>query len=91
MITAHVFIAISLDGFIARDDGDISWLLDRDDPTEDHGYTAFIADKDAIVMGRDFELANYSRDKFICDKKDMLDPPDKGFGDPPDLKVNMRM
>lgn len=52
MITAHVFIAISLDGFIARDDGDISWLLDRDDPTEDHGYTAFIADKDAIVMGR---------------------------------------
>jgi dihydrofolate reductase len=52
MITAHVFIAISLDGFIARSDGDISWLLQRDDPTEDHGYAAFIADKDMIVMGR---------------------------------------
>jgi dihydrofolate reductase len=52
MITAHVFIAISLDGFIARQDGDIAWLLERDDPTEDHGYTAFIADKDTIVMGR---------------------------------------
>lgn len=51
-ITAHVFIAISVDGFIARHDGDIAWLLARDDPTEDHGYLAFIADKDAIVMGR---------------------------------------
>lgn len=52
MITAHVFIAVSLDGFIARQDGDIGWLLQRDDPTEDHGYAAFIADKDMIVMGR---------------------------------------
>lgn len=52
MTTAHVFIAISLDGFIARPDGDIGWLLQRDDPTEDHGYSAFITDKDMIVMGR---------------------------------------
>jgi dihydrofolate reductase len=52
MTTAHVFIATSLDGFIARPDGDIGWLLQRDDPTEDHGYSAFIADKDVIVMGR---------------------------------------
>jgi dihydrofolate reductase len=52
MTTAHVFIATSLDGFIARADGDIDWLLQRDDPAEDHGYTGFIADKDAIVMGR---------------------------------------
>jgi dihydrofolate reductase len=51
-ITAHVFIAVSLDGFIARNDGDIDWLLQRDDPAEDHGYTAFIADKDMILMGR---------------------------------------
>lgn len=50
--TAHVFIAVSLDGYIARNDGDIDWLLQRDDPAEDHGYAAFIADKDAIVMGR---------------------------------------
>jgi dihydrofolate reductase len=52
VITGHVFIAISLDGYIARPDGDIDWLLQRDDPTEDHGYAAFIADKDMIVMGR---------------------------------------
>lgn len=52
MTTAHVFIATSLDGFIARPDGGIDWLLQRDDPTEDHGYLTFIADKDCIVMGR---------------------------------------
>lgn len=52
MITGHVFIATSLDGYIARPDGDIAWLLERDDPAEDHGYADFIADKSMIVMGR---------------------------------------
>lgn len=52
MITGHVFIATSLDGYIARPDGDIDWLLTRDDPNEDHGYADFITDKGAIVMGR---------------------------------------
>lgn len=52
MITGHVFIATSLDGFIARKDGDIQWLLSRDDPSENHGYDDFIADIDGIIMGR---------------------------------------
>lgn len=52
MITGHVFIATSLDGYIARPDGDIEWLIDRDDPTEDHGYNSFIEKIDGIVMGR---------------------------------------
>lgn len=52
MTTAHVFIATSLDGYIARPDGDLDWLFARDDALEDHGYDAFIADKQAIVMGR---------------------------------------
>ena len=50
--TGHVFIATSLDGFIARPDGSLDWLLSRDDPAEDHGYDAFIATMDCIVMGR---------------------------------------
>lgn len=52
MILGHVFIATSLDGFIARIDGDIEWLLSRDDPSEDHGYNDFIQDIDGIIMGR---------------------------------------
>ena len=52
MTTGHVFIATSLDGFIARKNGDIEWLISRDDPSEDHGYDDFIKDMDAIVMGR---------------------------------------
>lgn len=52
MITGHIFIATSLDGFIAKPDGDITWLLERDDPTEDHGYNDFISNMDGIVMGR---------------------------------------
>lgn len=50
--TGHIFIATSLDGYIARPDGTLDWLLSRDDPTEDHGYDAFIATMDCIVMGR---------------------------------------
>lgn len=52
MISTHAFIATSLDGFIARDDGDIDWLLSRDDSSEDHGYNEFISSIDGIVMGR---------------------------------------
>jgi dihydrofolate reductase len=52
MISGHVFIATSLDGFIARDDGAIEWLLERDDPSENHGYDDFIEKIDAVIMGR---------------------------------------
>jgi dihydrofolate reductase len=47
---ASVFIATSLDGFIARRDGAIDWL--PADGGEPHGYTEFMATVDAIVMGR---------------------------------------
>lgn len=58
MISGHVFIATSLDGFISRKDGEIDWLLSRDDPNEDHGYQDFIKDIDGLVMGRgSFETA----------------------------------
>ncbi|MFJ7158246.1 dihydrofolate reductase family protein [Streptomyces sp. NPDC101118] len=50
-----VFIATSLDGFIARPDGDIEWLTGRGEQagsSADVGYDAFFAGIDTLVMGR---------------------------------------
>lgn len=52
--SAEVFIATSLDGFIARPDGDILWLTSRPVPEgEDFGYAAFLDGVGAMVMGRE--------------------------------------
>ena len=49
-----VYIATSLDGFIARKDGDIDWLMSADDSEgqEDYGYKEFSDSVDCMVMGR---------------------------------------
>jgi dihydrofolate reductase len=50
--TGAVFIATSLDGFIARSDGGIEWLTSRAEGLGETGYDAFIAGIDHLVMGR---------------------------------------
>lgn len=47
-----LFIAMSLDGFIAKPDGDISFLSQVELEGEDYGYSAFIESVDTIIMGR---------------------------------------
>ena len=47
---ASVFIGTSLDGFIARPNGEFDFL--PADGGEPHGYNEFIASVDAIVIGR---------------------------------------
>jgi dihydrofolate reductase len=49
-LTASVFIGISVDGFIARPNGDLDFL--PADGGEPHGYDEFIASVDALVIGR---------------------------------------
>ncbi|QYO76047.1 dihydrofolate reductase family protein [Devosia salina] len=52
MPKGHVFIGASVDGFIARQGGDISWLTQFSNLGEDHGYDAHMARVDGIIMGR---------------------------------------
>lgn len=52
MTTGHVFIAVSLDGFIARADGGLDWLMKQQTAGEDHGYDNFMASVDGLIMGR---------------------------------------
>lgn len=52
MTSGHVFIATSLDGFVARKDRQIDWLEKQAMADEDHGYDAFVELVDGIVMGR---------------------------------------
>jgi len=48
-----VFVGVSLDGFIARPNGDLDWLMgEGGGDSVEYGYNEFIADIDAIVMGR---------------------------------------
>jgi dihydrofolate reductase len=49
-MTASVFIGTSLDGFIARPNGDLDFLPEGGG--EPHGYEEFMASVDAIVIGR---------------------------------------
>jgi len=55
-IVGAVYVATSLDGFIARPDGSLDWLDAAGaqvPPGEDCGYAAFMAGVDALVMGRE--------------------------------------
>jgi dihydrofolate reductase len=49
-MTASVFVGTSVDGFIARPNGDFDFLPEGGG--EPHGYNEFMASVDAIVIGR---------------------------------------
>jgi Dihydrofolate reductase len=45
-------IATTLDGYIAKEDGDISFLTIVESPGEYYGYSEFIKTIDTVIMGR---------------------------------------
>lgn len=49
-MTVSVFVGASVDGFIARTNHDLDWLPEGGG--EPHGYEAFLASIDALVIGR---------------------------------------
>lgn len=52
-MTVEVFIATSVDGYIARTDGRIDWLSNSNYAieSEDYGYSAFMENVGCILMG----------------------------------------
>lgn len=51
MSRIRYYVAASLDGFIATEDHDLSWLLQFGMTEFEESYTAFIADVGAMIMG----------------------------------------
>lgn len=75
MTTGHVFIATSLDGYVARSSGELDWLMKQKTDGEDLGYDEFIASVDGLIMGRGsylqvlgFEEWSYSKPVMVMSK-----------------------
>ena len=92
---ATVFVGASVDGFIARLDGDLDWLPHD---AEEHGYEAFFASIDALVIGRhtyetvlSFDAWPYGTKPVYVLSSTPLKPPPAGAivqhlsGDPRDI------
>ena len=95
----YVYIATSLDGFIATSDGGLDWLDEIPNPEEsDFGYADFMNGIDAIVMGRrtfekvmTFDSWPYDRPVYVLSRgkvkvpKELEDKVKTIAGDPKEL------
>lgn len=87
MVKVSIFIGTSLDGFIARDNGDIDWLNDANKkvtPGEDFGFNSFLESVDLIIMGRKtfeqvipFDRWPYKDTKMIILTSNNIEVPEK--------------
>ncbi len=85
---AVVYVATSVDGFIARQDGSLDWLPDAEaNPSEDYGWGELMSSIDAVVMGRaTFEVARVHPGSpygdvpiFVLSTRDLDVDPDTGW------------
>jgi len=82
-----VYIATSLDGYIARKDGNVDWLMEIPNPGKsDFGFSDFMQRIDGIIMGRNtFDLVlkfgqwPYTKPVFVLSKT-MKEMPEKFKG-----------
>ena len=75
-MTNYIYIATSLDGFISTSDGSLDWLEEIPYPDKsDFGFTEFLKNVDALVMGRKtfekvltFESWPYDKPVFVLSR-----------------------
>ncbi|MGQ7846045.1 dihydrofolate reductase family protein [Granulosicoccus sp. 3-233] len=83
--TGHVFMAMSLDGFVAREDFSLDWLMKQNTEGEAHGHEAFMSSVDCVVMGSGsfrtalkFDIWPYEKPAVVLSKSlNPRDIPDK--------------
>jgi dihydrofolate reductase len=80
-VKVSVYIAASLDGFIARKNGDLDWLPPIDMGGEDFGYAEFMSTIDYVVIGRNtFEKVltfggwQYDKKVIVLTSRDLVLP-----------------
>ncbi len=70
---ASVFVGASLDGFIARENGDLDWLTGSDESTgANHGFNEFFDTVDVLVMGRNTYEKVLTFDKWYYGSKPVV-------------------
>ncbi len=82
-MNTRIYIAASLDGFIAREDGNLDWLVTFEDEEAFSRYGEFMNAIDAVVIGRGtfekvlkFPSWPYRKKVFILSST-MKEPPEK--------------
>lgn len=75
-------MATSIDGYIARKNGDIDWLNKLGGPGEDYDFNSLLSSIDCILMGRntyDTVLSTgqwpYTKPLFVCTNRELAAPP----------------
>jgi dihydrofolate reductase len=69
------FVATSINGFIARKDGNIDWLNKpnkQESELQDFGYSNFMKSIEVIVMGRKTFEQVITFDKWPFEKKEVI-------------------
>ena len=68
-----LYVAASLDGFIAREDGSVDWLEKYEKSGEDYGYKEFLDSVDTVILGNttfeQFKAPYPDKKCFVFSKK----------------------
>jgi dihydrofolate reductase len=74
-----LYISCSLDGFIAKQDGDLSFLSLVEQEGEDYGYEEFVNTVDTVIVGRKtydkiismgFEFPHSDKESFVISRSE---------------------